>query len=147
MGIVVQSYADGSFGLRRKQYVLGGPIPSIYSPFPYPALLACVSSPFCPFFPICRQTCPWFVAAVVVLFAIYGPRKHATTLNMDEQGPRPPGDVVAHADPQSYHLASELPPANILSPFQIHPVETLSDLEVDSGRSDTDSAIGSEVSS
>ncbi|KAK8134662.1 hypothetical protein PG984_006674 [Apiospora sp. TS-2023a] len=66
---------------------------------------------------------------------------------MDKQGPQPPGDVVAHADPQSYHSAAELPPANILSPFQIHPVETLSDLEVDSGRSDSDSAIGSEISS
>ncbi|KAK8078146.1 hypothetical protein PG996_004316 [Apiospora saccharicola] len=66
---------------------------------------------------------------------------------MDEQGPQPPRDVVAHADPQSYHSAAELPPANILSPFQIHPVETLSDLEVDSGRSDSDSAIGSEISS
>ncbi|KAK7920335.1 hypothetical protein PG985_008357 [Apiospora marii] len=66
---------------------------------------------------------------------------------MDEQGPQPPGNVVAHADPQSYHSAAELPPANTLSPFHIHPVETLSDLEVDSGRSDTDSAIGSEISS
>ncbi|KAK8039802.1 hypothetical protein PG993_008213 [Apiospora rasikravindrae] len=66
---------------------------------------------------------------------------------MDEQGPRPPENVFAHADPQSSHSASELPPANILSPFQIHPVETLSDLEVDSGLSDSDSAIGSEISS
>ncbi|KAK7948988.1 uncharacterized protein PG986_009874 [Apiospora aurea] len=66
---------------------------------------------------------------------------------MDEQGPRPPGNVFAHADPQPSHSASELPPANLLSPFQIHPVETLSDLEVDSGRSDSDSAIGSEISS
>ncbi|KAK8086358.1 S-adenosyl-L-methionine-dependent methyltransferase [Apiospora phragmitis] len=67
---------------------------------------------------------------------------------MDEQGPRPPGNIVAgHADPQSSHSAAELPPANMLSPFQIHPVETLSDLEVDSGRSDSDSAIGSEISS
>ena len=68
---------------------------------------------------------------------------------MDEQGPRPSGNVVAHADPHSQyaHSAAELPPANILSPFQIHPVETLSDLEVDSGRSDSDSAIGSEISS